>query len=53
MCATVLRDLVKIVEKRNDIVQTEYAKAFLRKFLQKIGREEEDIPEKSGARIQS
>lgn len=51
MCATVLRDFVKVIEKRNDPQQTEYARNFLKIFLQKIGLEEEDIPEKQGARI--
>ncbi len=51
MCATVLRDVVRIIEKRNDPAQTEYARNFLNKFLNKIKMQEEDISEKHGARI--
>ena len=49
VCATILRDLVKVVEKRNDPAQTEYAKAFLNKFLKLLQMEENEIPEKAGA----
>lgn len=50
-CATLLRDIVKVIEKRNDIEQTNYAKAFLKRFLNLIHMDENDIPEKAGARI--
>ena len=51
MCATVLKDLVKIVEKRNNPQETQNAKQFLNKFLEIIKIPEDKIPEKSGARI--
>ena len=51
MCLTVLKDLVKIIEKRNNEEQTNLAKGFLKKFLSIVGKEESSIPEKNGARL--
>ena len=48
---TILRDLVRIVERRGNPEQTRRAQGFLNKFLQLIHMREEDIPEKAGARI--
>ena len=49
VCTTILKDLVKIIEKRNDPLQTASAKAFLNKFLGILHMKEEEIPEKMGA----
>ena len=51
VCATVLKDLVRIIKKRGKPEQTQYAQNFLNIFLSKIKKKESDIPEKSGARI--
>lgn len=51
MCLTVLKDLVKIIEKRNSEEQTNLAKGFLKKFLSIVGKEESSISEKNGARL--
>ena len=51
-CAIILRDLVKIIKKRNDPAQSEYAEAFYNKFLEKIHKEDSDIPSPSGPRLQ-
>ena len=47
-CATILKDIVAVIEKRNDPEQTAYARAFLDKYLQKIGKQLNEIPNKQG-----
>lgn len=48
-CATVLKDLVEVIDKRNNKQESLYAHNFLTKFLELIHMNENDVPEKSGA----
>ena len=53
MCATVLKDMVEVISKRNDQTQTVRANAFLNLFLEKINVKIDDVPNKNGARIKN
>ena len=53
MCATVLKDIVGIISRRNDNAQTVRANAFLNLFLKKINVKIDDVPTKSGAKTKS
>ncbi len=50
-CATILKDLVEIIKKRNNEEESAKAEAFLNKYLELIHRDIKDIKPKNGARI--
>lgn len=51
VCARILKDMVDVIAKRNNKEQLDYAQKFLNKFLEMIKMDEDEIPEKDGARL--